>query len=277
MADNYLERKYEEYLASKGAKTVHKIVKVEAQPLQKEQSHRVLVTGGAQGIGSAIVKAFADKGNRVAFCDINEPLGRMMANSTGAIFRNVDVRDVVALEAFMDELITLWGDIDIIINNVGVGVPKPIAECSVAEFEDTLNINLRPVFVTSRKLAIHRNGTKAYGRIVNICSTRQRMSEAGWEAYATSKGGIYSLTHALSMSMSPLGVTVNSISPGWIQNTNYSNLSATDHLQHPSNRVGKPEDIARMCLFLCEEENDFINAENITIDGGMTRKMIYEE
>lgn len=103
------------------------------------------------------------------------------------------------------------------------------------------------------------------------------MSEPGSEGYAASKGGIYSLTHALALSLANQHITVNSISPGWIQTQEYGLLRPEDHAQHPSGRVGKPEDIARMCLFLCQEENDFINGENITIDGGMTKKMIYIE
>ena len=103
------------------------------------------------------------------------------------------------------------------------------------------------------------------------------MSEPGSEGYAASKGGIYSLTHALALSLAKQHITVNSISPGWIQTQEYELLRPEDHTQHPFDRVGKPEDIARMCLFLCQEENDFINGENITIDGGMTKKMIYIE
>jgi NAD(P)-dependent dehydrogenase (short-subunit alcohol dehydrogenase family) len=101
------------------------------------------------------------------------------------------------------------------------------------------------------------------------------MSEPHSEGYAASKGGIYSLTHALALSLSKYGITVNSIAPGWIENNNYETLTDADHEQHPSQRVGKPEDIARTCLFLCQHENNFINAENIVIDGGMTKKMIY--
>ena len=103
------------------------------------------------------------------------------------------------------------------------------------------------------------------------------LSEPRSEGYAASKGGIYSLTHALALSLSEWNITVNSIAPGWIQTHDYAQLQPEDHSQHPSRRVGKPEDIARMCLFLCEENNDFINGENITIDGGMTKKMIYIE
>ena len=103
------------------------------------------------------------------------------------------------------------------------------------------------------------------------------MSEPGSEGYAASKGGIYSLTHALMASLAEQHITVNAIAPGWIQNTDYEALRPEDHLQHPSGRVGKPEDIARACIFLCQEENDFINGQTITIDGGMTKKMIYIE
>ena len=148
------------------------------------------------------------------------------------------------------------------------------------DFDKILSINLRPVFITSRTLALHRKSqaeNHPYGRIINICSTRYLMSEPGSESYAASKGGIYSLTHALALSLADFHITVNCISPGWIQTNDYERLRPEDHAQHPSKRVGKPEDIARMCLFLCQEENDFINGQNIIIDGGMTKKMIYLE
>jgi hypothetical protein len=103
------------------------------------------------------------------------------------------------------------------------------------------------------------------------------MSEPNSEAYAASKGGIVSLTHALALSLSAENMTVNAISPGWIQNDNYGALTENDHKQHPSQRVGKPEDIARACLFLTDDKNDFINGQNIIVDGGMTKKMIYVE
>ena len=125
-----------------------------------------------------------------------------------------------------------------------------------------------PVFITSRRLASHRQSQEApnpFGRIVNICSTRYLMSEPGSEGYAASKGGIYSLTHALALSLAQWHITVNSISPGWIETRDYEQLRPEDHAQHPSGRVGKPEDIARLCLFICQEENDFMNGENVTI------------
>ena len=239
---------------------------------------RVFVTGGAKGIGAAIVSAFTSQGNEVAFCDIDAKWGEENAKVTGAEFVKADAGNKIQLQKCVQNLLKKWGDIEIIINNVGVIDFKPLEELSVEEFDQILQINLRSAFITSRELAIHRKSQKSknkYGRIINICSTRYLMSEEGTEAYSASKGGIYSLTHALSLSLAKYHITVNSISPGWIENEKYDKLTKQDHSQHPSGRVGKPEDIARMCVFICEESNDFINGENILIDGGMTKKMIY--
>ena len=240
---------------------------------------RVFITGGANGIGKALVLAFAADSHQIAFCDTDENAGRELEKQTGALFFNVDAGCKADLETCVTSLLEKWGDIDVIINNVGVGIFKPVTELSVEEFDRSLHINLRSAFITSRLLAIHRENKleiNPYGRIINLCSTRYLMSEAGTEAYSASKGGIYSLTHALAISLSKYHITVNSISPGWIENYHYNTLTLADHSQHPSGRVGKPDDIARLCLFLCDEKNDFINGENIVIDGGMTRKMIYK-
>lgn len=239
---------------------------------------RVFITGGALGIGRALVQTFTAAGCRVAFCDTNEEAAQTLVEQTNARFFTVDVRDKISLESCMQQLFTEWGDLDVVINNVGVGNFASITENTVEAFDEVLAINLRPVFITARLLAIHRKQQqcgKQYGRIINLCSTRYLMSEPGTEGYSASKGGIYSLTHALAVSLSEFGITVNCISPGWVENYHYDTLTVGDHEQHPSGRVGKPEDIARMCLFLCQEENNFINGENITIDGGMTKKMIY--
>lgn len=241
-------------------------------------SKRIFITGGAKGIGKALMQAFTNEKYRVAFCDIDIEAGEKLSAETGALFLSANAGNKEELEKVMGKLLADWGDVDILINNVGVGNFKPITELTVEEFEDILNINLRSALITSRMLAIHRESQSVknpYGRIINFCSTRYLMSEAGTEAYSASKGGVFSLTHSLAMSLSPYNITVNSISPGWIENYNYEELSEADHAQHPSNRVGKPDDIARMCLFLCDEKNDFINGENIVIDGGMTKKMIY--
>ncbi len=280
MADNYLERKMEEYRSGKSSGYRAKLTPSGDRPGRlsvKFPPRRVFVTGGASGIGKAIVKAFCNAGCRVAFCDIDAKSGAATAQTSGAQFHPVDVADVAALEACVTRVIEAWGDIDVLVNNVCVSVFRPLDEMTVEEFDRVQHINVRPVFVTSRLLAVHRrmSGEPHYGRIINISSTRYMMSERGTEAYTASKGAVSSLTHALMMSMAPYGVTVNSISPGWICCENYDGLTDADHNQHPSGRVGCPEDIARMCLFLSLPDNDFINGENIVIDGGMTRKMIY--
>ena len=295
MADNYIEKQQELYEARKAAwkqaqkygkkksTTVHPVKSASCTPMASKpetSSKRVFITGGAEGIGKAIVEAFCLSGDQVAFCDINETAGQETAKATGSIFHKVDVSDKDALESCIQRILSEWNDIDIIVNNIGISQFSSITETSVEDFDKILSINLRPVFITSRLLAIRRkeqSSPNPYGRIINICSTRYLMSEPGSEGYAASKGGIYSLTHALALSLSEWNITVNSIAPGWIQTHDYDQLQPEDHSQHPSRRVGKPEDIARMCLFLCEENNDFINGENITIDGGMTKKMIYLE
>ena len=219
MADNYIERQQEQYEARKAAwKQAQKYgkKKTTVRPAEskshtstvskpEDSKRRVFITGGAEGIGKAIVEAFRLAGNQVAFCDINEISGQETAKATGAIFHKVDVSDKNALESCMQTILAEWNDIDIIVNNVGISKFSSITETSVEDFDKILSINLRPVFITSRLLAIHRKkqpSPNPYGRIINICSTRYLMSEPGSEGYAASKGGIYSLTHALALSLS---------------------------------------------------------------------------
>lgn len=241
---------------------------------------RVFVTGAGHGIGRAIVEAFANEGDRVAFCDIDAQRGGEVAAATAARFFHLDVCDTEALECAIKSLINEWGDIDIIVNNVGISQFEPITATTIEHFERVINTNLRSAFITSRLLAIHRESmgaTNPYGRIINICSTRHHQSEPHSEAYAASKGGIRSLTHALAISLAPYHITVNCIAPGWISVNEGEVLRAEDHAFHPSGRVGRAEDIAHACLFLCDRRSDFINGECITIDGGVTKKMIYPE
>lgn len=282
MADNFLERRMEDLRSGRiTSSTSSRNEKPRKGYLQIPfPPRRVLVTGGANGIGLAVIRAFLHIGCKVAVIDRDEEAGKQLAKTEGIRFYPIDLMDVEATEKAIDDILKAWHDIDIIISNAGISTFKPLIESSITEFQYIIDINLRPAYVIARKLAIHRKNLpypNTYGgRVILISSTRHIQSEAGTEAYSASKGAIASLTHALMMSLSEFGITVNCISPGWID-TKDSQLSEADHLQHPSRRVGKPDDIARLCVFLATPVNDFINGADIPVDGGMTHKMIYVE
>ena len=242
----------------------------------------VIVTGGSNGIGKGIVSAYASEGAAVIIADIAEAEGRKNAEEIGsrggsAIYIPTDVREEKDIAVLMNRAMSETGRIDILINNAGISSFSPLSEQTAASWDNILNTNLRSVFLCSKLAASHMAHNESGGAIVNIASSRAVMSEPGSEAYAASKGGIVAITHALAASLSESRITVNSISPGWIETGDYAKLRAEDHLQHFSRRVGKPADIARACLYLTHPDNDFITGENLVIDGGMTRKMIYLE
>lgn len=243
-------------------------------------NRRVFATGAAHGIGRAIVEMFCRCEDKVAFCDIDAERGEELKQLTGVEFYHLDVCDKESLENALEALLHKWGDIDVIVNNVGIGGFEPIVSTTVEHFEMVLNTNLRSAFITSRRMAIHRHSQKEsnpYGRIINLCSTRYLQSEPNSEAYAASKGGIWSMTYALAASLAPYNITVNCIAPGWINVDENEVLRREDHKFHFSGRVGTAEDIARTCMFLCDERNNFINGQCITVDGSVTKKMIYPE
>ncbi|MEH7613119.1 SDR family NAD(P)-dependent oxidoreductase [Gottfriedia acidiceleris] len=246
---------------------------------EKFKGKSIIITGGANGIGEGIAFAFGKLGAIVFIADVNEQKGHRVVkkieeNRGRAIFFKTDVsieRDIINL---IRNVIVNIGKLDILINNAGISAFKPLLCLSTDEWDQVINTNLRSVFISSREAAkVMKNG----GRIINMASTRAIMSEPNSEAYAASKGGIVSITHSLAASLQPNGITVNCISPGWIQVDQNEELKESDHLQHWSNRVGKPEDIAKACIYLADPENNFINGQNIIIDCGMTRKMSYEE
>ena len=240
----------------------------------------VVVTGGANGIGKAIAWEYGHQGATVIFCDNNEEAGtdlqqRMNEENLKGYYYKIDLEAIQEIEKMIQYILSKFQKVDILVNNAGVFESKAICDVTVSDWDRIMNINLRSMFFCSKEF-IKFNPKTSYGRIVNITSTRQKMSEGDTEAYAASKGGVFSLTHALAVSLSGTNITVNSISPGWIETQNYDTLRNIDHQQHPANRVGKPEDIAQACLFFTDEKNDFITGENLVVDGGMTRKMIYE-
>jgi len=242
----------------------------------------VIITGGANGIGRGVAKRYANNGAKVVLADLNEEAGQnvkveILATGGQCMFVQTDVRKEDDIVQLMKVVKSTYGKIDILINNAGVSRFKNLFDLSVEDWDDVLNTNLRSVFLCSKEAAKYMLENEKGGAIVNIASTRALMSEPHSEAYAASKGGIVAITHALAASLSNVHITVNAISPGWIETGDYSQLTDKDHNQHFSKRVGKPDDIAKACLYLTSDENDFVTGINLIIDGGMTRKMIYED
>jgi NAD(P)-dependent dehydrogenase (short-subunit alcohol dehydrogenase family) len=242
----------------------------------------VIVTGAGNGIGRGVARAYGEQGSKVVVADVEEEIGqrttREIRESGGeAIFVKTDVRreeDVIQLVKVTE---STYGKVDILINNAGISKFTPFYDLTLEQWDNVINTNLRSVFLCSREGAKLMRKNPDGGRIVNIASTRALMSEPNSEAYAATKGGIAALTHALAATLGEDRITVNAISPGWIHTGDVSELRDIDHEQHFSKRVGNPDDIARACLYLTAKENDFVTGINLVVDGGMTRKMIYEE
>ena len=218
----------------------------------------VIVTGGANGIGQCIANEFRNQGAFVYVIDKQE----------GEHFVG-DIAQKEVLESFTNMVLNKHSKVDIIINNA-LPLMKGIDECSYQEFQYALNVGVTAPFYLVKLL---KNHLAKEASIVNISSSRDRMSQPQTESYTAAKGGIAALTHALAISLSGRA-RVNSISPGWID-TAYTVYEGPDATQQPAGRVGNPLDIAHMVLFLCSDKAGFITGENICIDGGMTKQMIY--
>lgn len=217
-----------------------------------------VVTGGAHGIGKAIAEKFIALGAKVAIIDIND----------NPYFVG-DLADKKVLEKFAAKVINDFGKVDFLINNAPPAM-LGINDCTYEQFEKALAVGITAPFYLAKLFKDHfAEGAS----IINISSSRDRQSQPNTESYTAAKGGIVALTHALAISLSGR-VRVNSISPGWI-NTTETDYKGEDATQHPVGRVGKPSDIAEAVMFLCSDKAGFITGENICIDGGMTKQMIY--
>ena len=219
----------------------------------------VIVTGGANGIGRCIANEFRTLGATVYVIDKQEDGDHYVG----------DISKKEVLEAFATEILTKHDKVHCIINNA-LPLTKGIDECTYEEFQYALSVGITAPFYLTKLLMPH---LAEGASVVNISSSRDRMSQPQTESYTAAKGGIAALTHALAVSFAGKA-RVNSISPGWIDTTG-TTYDGADASQHPAGRVGNPTDIANMVLFLCSDKAGFITGENICIDGGMTRQMIY--
>ena len=222
------------------------------------QNKVVVVTGGANGIGKCIAEEFKKDGAAVCVIDI-VPGDHYVG----------DISKKEVLEAFAEAVIAKHGHVDILVNNA-LPIMRGIAQCSYEEFQYALAVGVTAPFYLSKLFAPHMPKGSS---IINLSSSRDRMSQPQTESYTAAKGGIAALTHALAVSLGGQ-IRVNSISPGWID-TAYTVYEGPDAYQQPAGRVGNPLDIANMVLFLCSDKAGFITGENICIDGGQTKLMIY--
>lgn len=233
-----------------------------------------VITGGAQGIGKAIADEFIKQGATAVIID-KQPIttDTLLIQNIGTqkYYYVGDISKKEVLEDFVKQLTEKFDHVDYLINNA-LPVMKGLSECTYEDFEYALQVGVTAPFYLTKLLTPYFSENSA---IVNISSSRDRMSQPETESYTAAKGGIASLTHALAVTLSGK-VRVNSISPGWID-TDYKIYKGPDALQQPTHRVGNPMDIANMVLFLCSEKAGFITGENICIDGGMTKQMIYHD
>ena len=242
-------------------------------------SAHVVITGGANGIGRCIAETFLREGAFVTIIDVDQTAGQHLESRHDKLrFFHGDVAEKSVLDKFVDSInISVNG----LIHNACTNRGGILSGCSYEDFEVVQRVGvIAPYYLTS--LLVQKNMLASNASIVNISSTRAYQSQPDTESYTVAKGGILALTHAMAISLAGKA-RVNSISPGWIETSAYHEGRETvehskqDKEQHPVGRVGTPEDIAQTVLFLCSDKANFITGENITVDGGMSRLMVYHD
>jgi len=241
-----------------------------------------VITGGANGIGRCLVESFASNDYAVAFSDVDAKRGEVLSHliinaGRECLFFHGDMACEGDVKAFAKLVLNRFERVDVLINNACISKQGILSGCSWTDFSYVLSLGVTAPYTLCRLFMDH---FAPEASVVNIASTRALMSQPDTESYTAAKGGISALTHALAVSLAGKA-RVNAVSPGWIDTGEYQNggslidYSAGDILQHPCHRVGDPRDIAAMCLFLCGSDAGFITGQNFTVDGGMTKQMIY--
>lgn len=253
--------------------------------MRRFENRVCVVTGGARGIGAAIAYRLGLEGCKVAILDIDDSAGsirieELRARGIEATYIHADVASENDVSKAMDTVFSRYNAINVLVNNAGIGSSgKSIEEQTIDEWRRVIDVNLTGAWLCTKHAV--RYMKKSGGVIINIASTRAFQSEPNTEPYSASKGGLVALTHALAISLAKYGIRVLSISPGWVDTSNWqippreSVLTPLDNLWHPAGRVGKPEDIAALVAFLASDEASWITGVNIIIDGGVTAKMVY--
>jgi NAD(P)-dependent dehydrogenase (short-subunit alcohol dehydrogenase family) len=246
-----------------------------------------IVTGGGQGIGRATAERLLHDGYRVAIFERDATARAVVAEALPTertLVLDVDVSNEDQVQQAVVETVGHFGGLDALVNNAAISHPynAPIEQLELSAWENILRVNLTSAFLCV-KHAVPALRKSSRAAIVNVSSTRALQSEKNHEGYASSKGALLSLTHALSISLGP-NIRVNAVSPGWVDTRVLSAKRVTvgplrdeDHAQHPVGRVGQPADLASLIAFLLSAESSFITGQNFVADGGISRKMIYAD
>ncbi len=250
----------------------------------KKTNKTVIITGAGRGIGRYAAGFLLEKGCHVALLESDttalDETRAEFSRFANALPLLTDISKEKEVRQAIDDVASRFGRVDVLVNNAAIAANQKLEDLDLASWNRVIEVNLTGPYLCAKYCRPLLAESK--GCIINICSTRAFMSEPNTEAYSASKGGLFALTHALAVSLGP-EIRVNAISPGWIDvsepakngQSSTNPLTPDDHRQHPAGRVGKPSDIARTIEFLMDPSNDFITGQNFIIDGGMTRKMIY--